>query len=159
MPGWLSTAVSIIVPTLTLFLLIVHYVNQRERRHGEIIDSISKNLNKAIALKKFTEVIDLNIGTLRLMLRQLPDSNLKFQCIEMMGLIVKKSSELLIAADAVIKNIREIDPTKHNRTEALYQLQKFELTFIGIERDGNNLEDLIKKTINTLSQIIDKDTC
>ena len=117
---------------VSLLLLIVHYQNQIERRHGEIAKLRSDYLRRFSAMHHRSLSTQLHLETLRLELRRMRDCEHKYQLIEGMPSIIERS-KLIHQRLQQVRNMYDFDTAKRNKTKVLIALQSVEHHFHKLE--------------------------
>src|SRR5438270_3284673 len=88
-----TTILSLLALLVSVGLLIVHYRNQVERRHGELIQLRTQILSGLFSFRQRLTSMQMNGEILRLELRRIPDSEDKYHSIEKLPSILKSNSE------------------------------------------------------------------
>ena len=119
-----STTLSGFALLVSVGLLIVHYRNQVERRHGELIQLRTQILSGLSSFRQRLISMQMNGEMLRLELRRIPDSEDKYRSIEKLPSILKSNSETSQVVEDITAKIEKMNMQKMNRTTTLIRLQE-----------------------------------
>ena len=119
-----STTLSGFALLVSVGLLIVHYRNQVERRHGELIQLRTQILSALSSFRQRLISMQMNGEMLRLELRRIPDSEDKYRSIEKLPSILKSNSETSQVVEDITAKIEKMNMQKMNRTTTLIRLQE-----------------------------------
>jgi hypothetical protein len=119
-----STTLSGFALLVSVGLLIVHYRNQVERRHGELIQLRTQILSDLSSFRQRLISMQMNGEMLRLELRRIPDSEDKYRSIEKLPSILKSNSETSQVVEDITAKIEKMNMQKMNRTTTLIRLQE-----------------------------------
>ena len=120
-----NTFLSVLALLVSSGVFIVHYRNQVERRHGEIIQLKTQIISTLSNLQQRFVSILTNCELYRIELRRLPDTKDKYESIETFPKVLKEVSETKTIIDEFVKEVGEIDTRKANRSAVLLHLQSF----------------------------------
>ncbi|MEN3370601.1 MAG: hypothetical protein V7609_2744 [Verrucomicrobiota bacterium] len=139
-----TTTVSCILATLALVvsvaLFLVHYRNQIERRHGEIIQLRTQIISSLSALQQRLGSLRINGELIRLELRCLPDSDDKYQTIERLPRLLSSISDFKVKLEDIVKTFEAMQTQKANRTAILLRLQSQASSLPNILSEAQDLE-------------------
>jgi hypothetical protein len=141
MTAMIATLIIAILALLTsIMLLIVHYKNQVERRHGEIVQLRSDLLRRAALTHQRLISVQLYFETARIKLREIADCNGKFEAIEKMPDLIADAQKT-VQRQALIKDKLEgIDTIKFNKSKNLLFLQSLQTDIQTLEDNASGLE-------------------
>jgi hypothetical protein len=146
----MAEAIAILALCVSLFLLVVHYTNQRERRHGEITQLRSDYLIRlSIVQQQITSDL-LHAESVRSAMRTMRDSSDKYESIEQMPHLIQDIKDAAKALEKVIGAIEEIDSRIMNTSKALIMLQSMSHTVKLVENNMINTE----RSMFTMIEII-----
>ena len=121
------TAVNCILATLALIisaaLFYVHYRNQVERRHSEIVQLRTQIMSSLAALQQRLASLRMNGELVRIELRRIPDSDDKYQSIERIPKVLASTSERKTQVDKAAEAFEKMNTEKMNRSATLLRLQ------------------------------------
>src|SRR5438477_13191761 len=83
-----TPVIAVLALLVSLALLVVHYRNQSERRHGEIVLLRVQIIAELSSLQQRIKSIHANAEIVRIEARRLPDSPAKWQTIEKLPEII-----------------------------------------------------------------------
>ncbi len=146
----MTQLIAILALCTSLLLLIVHYRNQVERRHGEIAKLLSNFLRDLSAAQNRLMSLQIHMETIRLELRRMPDCDDKYDCIEVMPLLIKRAQELGQKFAQLQSNLGQLDTTKMNRGNILILFQSVEHDFHSLEGSVNEVEQEALKTLRSI---------
>lgn len=141
--------ISILALLTSMLLLIVHYRNQIERRHGEITHLRTDFLRSLAAIHQRYISIQMNLEIARIELRHIPDSEDKYESIESMPNLIGKTKEGVQRVSEIKNKLECMDTTKLKKGKTLLMLQSIENSVRSIEDSTSSLEQ------NTLSFLED----
>jgi hypothetical protein len=139
--------IALIVSTL---LLIINYVNQRERRHGELAQLRSDYLTRIGSTQQRITMYTLLAETTRIELRSMVDSEDKYLSIEKMPQVINGSGQLLESIKLLKASLESLDTRKHNKSRVLIGLQAADHDFKSIETGVDALE---KSMLDLVAQV------
>jgi len=146
----MTELISIVALCVSVILLIVHYRNQIERRHGKISKLRSDFLQKVNDVQHRLLSIQMHLQTARLELRRLPECEAKYTVIEEFpGLIETAHNDALVCA-GIQKELENFDTKKANRSSVLIGLQSLEHRFNDMDNSYTKLE---RDTLTVLKHI------
>jgi hypothetical protein len=128
---------------VSLLLLVVHYKNQVERRHGEITNLRAECHRRLSLIQQRLTSNLLHAETARLELRTMVDSDDKFTGIEKMPILIQKIKDVSEDEKRLIDKNEAIDPRKQNRTNVLLTLQSILPDIKKLENDLSAAENEI----------------
>lgn len=135
---------TVIISTLALLtsmmLLIVHYKNQIERRHGEITQLRSDFLRRIAAAHQRLISYQLLLETMRIKLRHITDEDGKYEAIEKMPSLIEKTREVVQGLSEIKDRLEGIDTIKLNRSKILLMLQSIENNVRSVEEKASRME-------------------
>ena len=136
----MTEIIAIAALVISVLVLIVQYVNQKERRHGELVRLRSDFLTRMSSIQQRLTAYIVQAETLRLELRSLPDTEEKYEAIEMMPSTLE-GSRLICAKVKRLKSVVESQDTRQiNRSDVLLRFQSSSHDLTDIESDLDDLE-------------------
>lgn len=137
----MTQVIAILALCASVLLLVVHYINQLERRHAEIVQLRSDFLFRlSMAHQRLTSNI-LHAESVRMALRTMRDSDEKYEAIELMPQLVETAKQAAEEVKVLISGIEAIDTKKINRSEALLALQSASHDVRSLEQRSSNMEN------------------
>jgi hypothetical protein len=139
---------SVTALVISFGVLIVQYINQKERRHGEIV-ALKQNLIKQFEqLERGYSALLITEDLIRLEIRNLPDSEMKFSIIENQPRKIDQIADMKSEIGKTLKELREFHIESENKTRTLFALQE-----IAPKADelNQNLSDLNESSAKLLS--------
>ena len=146
----MTEVISILALFTSVMLLIVHYKNQIERRHGEITRLRSDFLNRLATTQQRLRSVQMHLETARMELRHIPDCDYKYEEIEKMPKLIEKNKEVAQGVSEIKDALKYVDTTKSNNSNTLFMLQSMENRVMSLEANASELE---KGTLSTLEFI------
>ncbi len=119
-----ATILSAIALLVSVGLLIVHYRNQVERRHGELIQLRTQMLSGLSAVRQRLHSVRMNGELLRLELRRIPDTEDKYRSIEKLPSVLQSNSETMKVVEESTAKIEKMNLQRMNRSRTLMDLQE-----------------------------------
>ena len=144
----METTLSVIAILVSLGLLIVHWQNQIERRHSELVALKVQLLARAETLLQACNSTLMTIKVIRLAIRQLPDSEDKYESIERMPRLLTKTEAVAEKARGLRDAIRGFDTKKRNKQSVLIGLQAAIPELDDLARDASTLEGLAQGLVD-----------
>src|SRR5436853_3060569 len=139
------TAVNCILATLALIvsgaLFYVHYRNQVERRHAEIVQLRTQIISSLAALQQRLASVLMNGELLRIELRRIPDTDDKYQSIERIPRLLSSVSELKGDVEKSAQMFEKMDSEKMNRSAILLRLQRQAATLPDLVSRAQRMEE------------------
>lgn len=136
----MTEVISILALLTSMILLIIHYKNQIERRHGEITKLLSDFLRRLAVTHQRLLSVQMHLETARIELRHIPDRDEKYEIIEKMPKLIEKTRESVQGVSEIKDQLEGIDTTKSNKSKTLLMLQSFENRIRSLEADASSLE-------------------
>ena len=122
-PELIISSLSLIIG---LFLLVVHYKNQLERRHGEITKLKSSYLRRIESVHQRFMSIQIHLESTRIALRILCDCHEKFHEIDEVTLMIATMKDNDKNLNDMKNNYYEMNTEKLNKSKTLLLLQATE---------------------------------
>ena len=119
----------------SVLLLILHYRNRVEHRHGEIARLRSDFLTKLSAVYHRMISAQLHLETARLELRHMPECDDKYNSIEKMPRLIERMEKAVQRLTELQNKLERLDTAKSNRGVVL-------MAFQSSEHDLRTLEDI-----------------
>lgn len=138
---------------VSVLLLIVHYRNQVERRHGEIAKLRSEILTRLSNTHHRMASMQLHVETMRLEIRRVPECDKKYDLIEKMPQVIEEMNEGVRRLKEIQNYYEEMDTTKTNRSSDLIFLQSVEHNFRDMEIGTEKLEQETLEIITSIRSI------
>lgn len=154
---WIAIGITSVSALCTLAVFIVHLKNLKERRHGEITQSISNLLGRAFSLKKQIKTYSLHLKTIELLLHHLRNENIKSSSSETLEIVVKTQNIAAYKLDRLIKILEGINIQKFNNSKTLYIVRDSDIDLKSIESIANDLDEKIQLIISKVENIIDSE--
>jgi len=108
---------------VSLGLLIVHYRNQLERRHGEIIQLRTQIITALSSIQQRDNSLLMNGELLRIELRRMRDCDDKWKSIEALPPILEQAKKGRARVAELLKIYEEMDTRDLNNSATLLRLQ------------------------------------
>ncbi len=134
----------------SVFLLVVHYINQCERRHGEIARLRSEALIKLAATQQRITAVQMNLATARVELRRAGDCDDKYDSIEMMPDMMQRTANASDRLAGIRRMMDQLDTTKANKSRVLIGLQSIEHDLRQLDESAGETE---RKVLDALGLI------
>jgi hypothetical protein len=147
----MTQAIAILALCISLLLLVVQYINQLERRHGEITHLRSDSLIKLSLIQQRITSFRMHLETARLELRKLKDSNDKYESIEKMPHLISQTKKVEEKLKNIIEIIEAIDTTKRNTSKTLLILQSSQHEIKMLDEETNDVEKQILELIEMIA--------
>ncbi|WP_243318092.1 hypothetical protein [Geothrix paludis] len=154
---WIAIGIASVSAICALAVFVVHLKNLKERRHGEITQSISNLLGRAFSLKKQIKAYSLHLKTIKLLLRHLRNENIKSSSNETLEVVVKIQNIATDKLDKLIKILENINIQKFNNTKTLYIMRDSDIDLKSIESIAIDLDEKIQEIISKVENIIDSE--
>jgi hypothetical protein len=122
----MTTVIAILALCTSVFLLIVQYRNQVERRHGEIAKLHSEFLQRMANSNQRMISLQIHMETIRLELRRMPESQGKYIAIENMPLIIEGVKRSVKIGEEVYGLLEQFDTERANKSKVLIKFQSKE---------------------------------
>lgn len=119
----MSTLFSIAALAVSIGLFMVHYRNQVERRHGEIVQLKARALSALRSLRQRNISLLTNGEVFRIELRRLPENSSKYELIEKFPKVLEPIPGAQKIIDGLLKRLDESDSLNMNRSSVLLNLQ------------------------------------
>jgi hypothetical protein len=148
----MTLAIAILALCVSLLLLVVQYINQLERRHGEITHLRSDTLIKLSLIQQRITSFRMHLETARLELRTLKDCDDKYNSIEEMPNLIAKTKEVEENIKNIIEIIEAIDTTKRNTSKALLSLQSSQHEVKKLDEATSEIEKQIWEFIEMIAR-------
>ena len=146
----LNTVAATLALFVSLGLLVIHYRNQVERRHGEIVQLRAQIISTLSAQQQRSASLLITGELVRLELRRLPDSDDKYQSIERLPRLLQSAAELKSSTDKGLKQFEEMETHRANRSAILLRLQR---TAADLQKVGTNVQHAEEEMLSLLSDI------
>jgi hypothetical protein len=132
---------------VAILVFWVQYVNQKERRHGELISLKVALLTQFGVIQQRIVTCELRVETLRIATRSLPNyEELNQQCLDMLSTV----SETMKENKA---QLHSFDTKKNNKSSMLINYQSMTYRLNSIANDLDDLEGIILKTHTKVMQV------
>jgi hypothetical protein len=136
----MTEIIAILALLTSMMLLIVHYKNQVERRHGEITRLRSDYLRRSASIHQRLISVLMHLETGRIELRHIPDCEGKYNAIERMPKLIDLQREAVQRQGEINDELKSIDTTKSNKSKTLLLIQSMETSLQTLEDTASNLE-------------------
>ena len=146
----LSEVIAILALFASGIVAIIHYNNQRERRHGEIVQLRSDILNSVAIQKQRSANFKLLAEALRLELRLLSDCNDKYESIEAIPSLLEVIDRNSNSVETLRRSIENIDTQRANHSKSLMILQSAKADLNTLNSQSDEVE---KKMMSVLDRI------
>ncbi len=146
----MTELISLIALCTSCLLLFVHYRNQIERRHGEIAKLRSGHIQRLSSTHNILMSVQMHLETARMELRRTRECNGKYEAIEVMPPLIKRTQKLVQTLVILKKELEELDTEKKNTGKTLIYLQSLEHPVHEIEEMSN---DLAKESFELIGTI------
>jgi hypothetical protein len=146
----LTQIIAILALLVSLGLFVVHYRNQIERRHAEIVQLRTQAITTMSSVTQRVQTLLFSGEIVRIELRRLPDTPDKWACIEKLPALLARIAELKNVADKNIALLERIDTQKANRSATLLLLQSNDGA---LKRIVLMLEDLEKDILSLVTWV------
>ena len=131
----MTELIAILALCTSVLLLIIHYRDQVERRHGELAKLRSDLMQRLSSFHRNMMSFQMHIETARLELRRMHECDDKYQSIERVPRTIEKVQNLIRRVKKVLSYLDGLDTAKENKGKVLMKLQS-------AEHDVRDLEDL-----------------
>lgn len=146
----MTELIAILALCISVLLLIVHYRNQVERRHGEISKLRSDFMQTLSGAHQRMLSTQMHLETARLELRRVRECDDKYASIEKMPRLIESAQEAVRGIAQLQSRLEGLDPAKANRGSVLMGLQSIDYDFHFVEDKVSKLE---KDTLELLTSI------
>jgi hypothetical protein len=120
----MADEISILALGVSVLLLIVQYINQLERRHGEISQLRSDLITQFLLIQQRLISSRMHAETVRMELRTIKDSDSKYYAIERMPNFIERVKKVEDGLKEAINELENFDTKKQNTSKSLINLQK-----------------------------------
>lgn len=127
---------------VSVFVLIMNYKKESERRHGEITRLRSDHLSKVRNLHQRLISILMHLETIRIEIRGIPDNNEKYESIEIIPKAIASVKNIISSTETIKRHLEKFETKKKNNSETLIQLQEFEHQLREVDTDIGEVEVL-----------------
>jgi hypothetical protein len=148
----MNTFLSVLALMVSGGILIVHYRNQVERRHSEIIQLKTQIMSSFRNQQLRYVSILTNCEVIRIELRRLPDNEDKYKSIERFPGVLERYSKIKDSIDEQIKKLDKIDTHKINRSAVLINLQSLAATAELQATSANEAENEILEMLKSIRE-------
>lgn len=135
---------------VSLVVLVIQYQNQMERRHAEIVQLRLQIMTMLSSMAQRVQSQLFNGEIVRIELRRLPDTSVKWATIEKLPRMLAKIVEIEKGIDNTKAVIEKIDTQRSNRSEVLLLLQS---TSGNLQRMINTAEEAEKSMLLLLKSV------
>ena len=132
---------------VSIALLIVHYRNQIERRHGELVQLRTQILASLSNLQQRLTSQLINAELVRLELRRLPEGTDKYEAIEQLPGVLTSISTQKSNVEVFVK---KLEMAKFNRTAILLVFQEASAGFLKSALEAQGIEDKILSVLQNV---------
>jgi hypothetical protein len=139
--------VSVIAVILTAAVLLIQWQNQKERRHGEIIQLKSQMLATLSAHRRRSASFLIQAETIRIQVQRLPDSDGKTKVSERIPQLMALLKESKDRSDKIRKSIEELETQGLNRSARFLKLQSLGSEIAKMEAKSREIEDGLIATL------------
>jgi hypothetical protein len=144
----MTDVIAILALCISILLLVVEYINQLERRHGEIAHLRSDLMTKLSSIQQRINFIYMQEGIVRLELRKTTDNDDKYESIEMMPRVINGTKKIEEHIKELIGKLGAIDTTKKNTSKALIMLRD-------AQHDVKEMEGITSDAEKLMSELMD----
>lgn len=130
----MTEAIAILALCVSVLMLAIQYINQLERRHGEITQLRSNLIAKLSLIQQRVTSFRMHAETARIELRKMTNSDDKYDSIEKTPTLIANTKKLEEKIKNLINRIEAVDTAKKNTSKAL-------LIFQASQHDVKTIDD------------------
>jgi hypothetical protein len=152
----MEIAISILALIVSLGILVIRKNDLRERRHKELIIIKTQLIEKTENIIDRTNNALTTVKIVRMKLRELPDSNDKFEKIEQLPPIIKNMEKLIKETERVKKKIISMDTQLIKKSKDIIEMQSIMPNADNAILIVNKAEILSQELLNYVEEMQEK---
>ena len=135
---------------ISTLVLLIQYVNQKERRHDQLVTLRSDFLTRISSAQQRLTSITMQAETLRVELRSMRDSEDKYDSIEQMPTILGRMRSISEQLKKLKTGVESLDTREENRSDVLL---RFQSVTHDVKTLDNNVDGIESKILDLIAKV------